>query len=259
MRNLKFEFDLFFISETFLIQHQHYLLNTLVVPKEEFKKNSSLSNVVNNSTYQTWHLTYEFVIVAEPGWYESKENTFKDALKQEMMNNGHELLHDNHLVTAQYFEQLNVEEQQAFIHQFDDELSNTDITQFNHLPHLTSLHNTFPENHGANCLSATLYALTKNPFLLDQWLHQETFMLFLNRLDYKEVGSSISSGDVLCFYQDDLLTHACYAIDDEYVFNKQGQTFWEPWTIERFETIQSIRDEVNYKIYKKIKVVSSNE
>ncbi|MDJ1110581.1 hypothetical protein QNJ28_11025 [Macrococcus caseolyticus] len=44
MRNLKFkfEFDLFFISEAFLNEHQHNLLNTLVVPKEEFKKNSSL-------------------------------------------------------------------------------------------------------------------------------------------------------------------------------------------------------------------------
>lgn len=38
MRNLKFEFDLFFISEAFLNEHQHNLLNTLVVPKEEFKK-----------------------------------------------------------------------------------------------------------------------------------------------------------------------------------------------------------------------------
>lgn len=86
MRNLKFEFDLFFISEAFLNQHKHYLINTLVVPKEEFKKNSSLSNVVNNSRYQTWNLTYEFVIVAEPGWYESIENTFKNALKQEMID-----------------------------------------------------------------------------------------------------------------------------------------------------------------------------
>ncbi|MCH4984688.1 hypothetical protein AB4G91_04090 [Macrococcoides goetzii] len=103
-------------------------------------------------------------------------------------------------------------------------------------------------------MSATLYALTKNPFILEQWVHQETFMIFLNRLGYKEVETSFNRGDIICFYHDDLLTHACYAIDDEYVFNKQGQTFWEPWTIERFETIQSNRDEVNYKIYKKIKV-----
>ncbi|WBF53982.1 hypothetical protein [Macrococcoides canis] len=102
-------------------------------------------------------------------------------------------------------------------------------------------------------LSATLYALTKNPFILEQWVHQETFMHFLNRLGYKEVESSFNSGDVICFYQENFLTHACYAIDDEYVFNKQGQTFWEPWTIERFETIQNNRDEVNYKIYKKLR------
>ncbi|WP_340391429.1 hypothetical protein [Macrococcoides caseolyticum] len=226
MRNLKFEFDLFFISEAFLNEHQHNLLNTLVVLKEEFKKNSSLSNVVNHSMYQTWHLTYEFVIVAEPGWYESIENTFKDALKQEMIDNGTQLINDDRLITSA-------------------------ITQFSRISHLTALHNKFPENHGANCLSATIYALTKNPFILEQWVHQETFMLFLNRLGYKEVESSFNSGDVICFYQDTILTHACYAIGDEYVFNKQGQTFWEPWTIERFETIQSKRDEVHYKIYKK--------
>lgn len=254
MRNLKFEFDLFFISEASLNQHQHYLLNTLVVPKEEFKKNSGLSNIVNHSTYQTWHLTYEFVIVAEPGWYESIENTFKDALKQEMIHNGTHLINDDRLITSAYWDKLSKIEQINFIQLFDDEPSKTDITQFSSISHLTALHNKFPENHGANCLSATLYALTKNPFILEQWVHQETFMLFLNRLGYKELETSFNRGDIICFYQDNILTHACYAIDDEYVFNKQGQTFWEPWTIERFETIQSNRDEVNYKIYKKIKV-----
>ncbi|RAI82660.1 hypothetical protein BFS35_002950 [Macrococcoides goetzii] len=251
MRNLKFEFDFFFISEAFLNQHQHYLINTLVVPKEEFKKNSSLSNVVNNSMYQTWHLTYEFVIVAEPGWYESIESTLKDALKKEMIDNGTQLINDDRLITSAYWDMLSRNEQISFIQQFNDEPSKTDITLFSSISHLTALHNKFPENHGANCLSATLYALTKNPCILEQWVHQETFMPFLNRLGYKEVESSFSSGDIICFYYDDLLTHACYAIDDEYVFNKQGQTFWKPWTIERFETIQNNRSENKIRFFSK--------
>ncbi|UTH15088.1 hypothetical protein [Macrococcus epidermidis] len=133
MRNLKFEFDLFFISEAFLIEHQHNLINTLVVPKDEFKKNSSLSNVVNHSTYQTWHLTYEFVIVAEPGWYESIENTFKDALKQEMIDNGTQLIHVDRLITSAYWDTLSQKEQISFIQQFDDEPSKNryNAVQFN--------------------------------------------------------------------------------------------------------------------------------
>ena len=252
MRNLKFEFDLFFISEAFLNEHQHNLINTLVIPKEELKKNSSLSNVVNNSTYQTWHLSYEFVIAAEPGWYESIDNTFKDALKQETIDNGTQLINDDRLITSAYWDTLSQKEQISFIQKFDDESSKTDITQFSSISHLTALHNKFPENHGANCLSATLYALTKNPFILEQWVHQETFMLILNRLGYKEVESSFNRGDIICFYHDDILTHACYAIDYEYVFNKQGQTFWEPWTIERFEEIHNNRSENKYKIFKKM-------
>lgn len=186
MRNLKFEFDLFFISEAFLNEHQHYLINTLVVPKEEFKKNSSLSNVVNNSTYRTWHLTYEFVIVAEPGWYESIENTFKYALKQEMIDNGTQMINDDRLITSAYWDMLSRNKQISFIQQLDDEPSKTDITQFSSISHLTALHNKFPENHGANCLSATLYALTKNPFILEQWVHQKPLCSSLTDLDTKK-------------------------------------------------------------------------
>lgn len=251
MRNLTFKFDLFFISNAFFDKHRDKLLNTIVVPKEDFKKNSSLSNVIHNSQHQTWALSYDYVIFAEPGWYESLNDELRNAIKVEMIQSGYEMIHDNHLVTSNYWRRLSNEVQQAFIHQFDDDLSDTKVDAFQQFPHLVKLHNKFPNEHGSNCLSATIYAITKQRYILNHWMHQATFLFYLDRLDYQQVEDSFQSGDVICFYHKDSLTHASYALDDTYIFNKQGQTYWEPWTIERFSTIYGNRDEKEVRVFRR--------
>ena len=99
--------------------------------------------------------------------------------------------------------------------------------------------NTYPNEHGPNCLSSTLFvaasveAGTTLDWIMKEWVHPDTFMNGLERLGYKEAPLSkdaVFPRDVLVWRDTDRrIIHASIHIDKQYFFNKNGQTFFNPW------------------------------
>lgn len=141
-------------------------------------------------------------------------------------------------ITMAYWASLSQQEQSRIITAEDEEAPAPCPPLPAGYEHLIKYHGLFPCQHGANCFAAVLYAISGQHFLLGQWVHQQAFLLFLERGGYKQVeGDAFCAGDALCFYQEDKLVHACFAVDSSHCFNKNGQTFWERWAIVPFSRI----------------------
>jgi len=99
--------------------------------------------------------------------------------------------------------------------------------------------NTYPNEHGANCLSSTLFvaasleAGTTLDWIIKEWVHPVTFMNGLKQLGYREAPLSkdaVFPHDILIWKdKQDRIIHASFHLDKQYFFNKNGQTFFNPW------------------------------
>lgn len=94
--------------------------------------------------------------------------------------------------------------------------------------------NQFIDKNGPNCLAATLAAIEtdkeKAKEYINEWMQPNTFLQILCNKKFEEIETKIiQEGDVLVWEQDGLIVHACYALTDNLVFNKDGQTMFNPY------------------------------
>ncbi|MGX1264364.1 hypothetical protein RKD55_002168 [Rossellomorea marisflavi] len=101
-------------------------------------------------------------------------------------------------------------------------------------PHLIPFLDVFPDRNGANCLAAVAFAIDASCDVY-HWMQVEDFNhLMAGR---KEVGDMISK-DVLVWrdLEGDVI-HACYVLNKDFVFNKHGQTMFNPWQLLTVEQV----------------------
>ncbi|ULG71596.1 hypothetical protein [Macrococcus brunensis] len=231
MRTFEQEKDLFFVdSSTYKLLAEH-LKTTVVCPKDEFKGHILYKNFHVSNCHRTWRIQdYDYVIVARPGWYESLSDDLQQLIFQEQRRTGSRLVLGNLLITQKFWRSLTSTTQQKLIHLYDEKIEEIDISG---LPErFQQLHHVFPEEHGGNCFAAALYGVADEPSLLDEWVHSQSFLDMLERNHFKRFDRA-TKDSVLVFEHDGVVVHACYVIDDEYCFNKSGQTFFNPWHIAR--------------------------
>ncbi|MGM0851129.1 MAG: hypothetical protein ACQEWI_00705 [Bacillota bacterium] len=103
----------------------------------------------------------------------------------------------------------------------------------NQAPYLQSLIDTFSFKNGPNCLAAVATAVTKNQAYKDQWMQGEEFLSILERTEYTPVDTpDYRQGDVFVWFnQHKQPIHAAYVLTGNYIFNKHGQTMFNPWQI----------------------------
>lgn len=74
------------------------------------------------------------------------------------------------------------------------------------------------KNKCTNCLAAVLYAITegKNPWLIHEWVHQQTFLEKLKQCQYQIVKTNRpNKGDVVIWQdENDNIQHAAYCIEE---------------------------------------------
>lgn len=253
MRSFRIDQDLFFISQDFYDDHQVQLRHSLVVPMKEFGQHSSYETVHSASNHSLWQITCDYALVAPGGWFEQQPVAFQQALSAETIKNGSTFVDGGRPLTIQYWQALGETGRDRLVSMHDDAPCAFDMDSLEGYAELKALHGVFPKQHGANCLGSTLYAISKNPFILHEWVHQQTFLLFLQRSGYQQVeGKNFQADDVLCFFGEGILQHACYAISPTHCFNKSGQTFWEPWLIARFESIQEDCEGLEYRVFRRV-------
>ncbi|ULG74550.1 hypothetical protein [Macrococcus brunensis] len=235
--------DLFFISAEFYNEYHQQLTYTNVVPKNEFKNHSIYCSLHANCCYKVWQIDYDFVIVAPADWYESQSVAFRTAICHEQIKNHSHMIDQDKLITIKYWLSLSVAYQNKLISK-DDELIDT-LEASNYL--FQKWNGVFPSSHGGNCFAAAMYGVTHNDFLLNEWMHEKTFKLMLSRNGYQEA-DDIIPGSVIVF-KDDHFRHACYVIEDNIVFNKSGQTFWNPWHITTISEVKESWQDFSMTIY----------
>lgn len=229
MRTLKQDNDLFFINTSAYEQLKDEMKTTVVCPKDEFRGHAIYKNFHVSNCHRTWQIEdYDYVIVARPGWYESLSRDKKEIIYNEQKRTGSRMMLANVLITQKYWDALPLEYKKKVIHMFDEYIEPINLSKIPET--FKQLHNKFPEKHGGNCFAATLYGVTGEKRLLTEWIHDQTFIEMLKRNDYEPVNKKKGEG-VLVFEKDGMVIHACYMIDDNYCFNKSGQTFFNPWHI----------------------------
>jgi hypothetical protein len=271
--------DLFFLPEKNLASFKEYLSNVLVVPHEEFKNHSTYKQVQLANSYEYWNLSKEvkYVLVTPPGWVNDLPAKKKIELFKIQAEVNRGLIHpiSDFSVDTSFLSQNMIEvkgEKQLVLHKamWEDlsytskEELMTDIAQeweewtcydvpTKTPPHLIKFANTFPSTAGSNCLSATLFAITKQEWIIHEWVHPKTFLQSLENEDYHLISSEGSrAGDVLTWENaDGIIQHASYCIDGHFFFNKQGQTFFNAWSIVHADDLKEDWGHYHMKSFRK--------
>jgi hypothetical protein len=92
--------------------------------------------------------------------------------------------------------------------------------------------NTFIGCNGPNCFSFTLMNLDKEAAqtYTKTWVKGREFLSSLNSYGYQaRIRNRVEPHDVLVWFQNDQVVHGCYAISEEQVLNKNGQTMFHPY------------------------------
>lgn len=252
MRTLKQAYDLFFIRQDFYDKHLQDFRGDLILPKLDFFQHPDYSSIHAISSYKTWRITFDYVLVAPAKWYENLPSNLQYDLLNEQRRNHNGMMFKDNLVTIDFWNRMAETWQHEMITKFDDPLSKVDL--MDHIPEkIIQYHNRIPDNHGPNCYAAVIYCITDNREIINEWMFSDTFIKLLERNDYRVVEDiQMKTGDVICFYDSQqILQHACYMVSDTLCFNKHGQTFNDFWAIDSVAKIITEWPNMTLKIYRK--------
>jgi hypothetical protein len=74
----------------------------------------------------------------------------------------------------------------------------------------------------------------------------------LERANFSLVDDEIKKGDVITWVNNEgVIQHASYHIDDNLFFNKNGQTFFNPWKITHLNELNEEWCQYKMKVYRK--------
>ncbi|MGD7045690.1 hypothetical protein [Jeotgalibacillus proteolyticus] len=269
--------DLFFIEED-LKKLSECLREVLVVPREEFFNHPAYKEIQMVNSYLYWQISEKakLVIVAQPDWI----TNLPEQRKREVLNIQYKM--ERGLIfpvslfssTSSLPEEYIVEEkmdrfliiQQNIWTKLPYKIKESAIKEYAQLwdswtnfdiPEQTPAHikkyaNKFPTEAGSNCLSATLFAVTGQEWIIGEWVHPNTFMIGLERANFLPINDEIKKGDVITWVNDEeVIQHASYHIDNNLFFNKNGQTFFNPWKVTHLNKLKEEWCEYEMKVYRK--------
>lgn len=271
--------DLFFLPGTNFASFKEYIRDVLVIPHEEFKNHSTYKQIQLANSYEYWNLSKEvsYVLVTPPGWVNHLPTEKKIELFQIQVEMGRGLIHPisdftgdtsslhNNVVEvgeAKYavlhkemWEELSYTSKQDLMKEIAQEWEEWicyDVPPQTP-PHLLSFANSFPSRAGSNCLSATLFAITQQEWMIHEWVHPQTFLQSLENENYHVITSQvIRAGDVLTWENSNgIIQHASYCIDGHFFFNKRGQTFFNAWSILHYDDLKEDWGHYHMKIFRK--------
>jgi hypothetical protein len=278
IKNLVPKKDLFFVGEKDLIMLAEYLSEVLVVPSEEFFQHSSYKQIQLVNSYMYWNISAKakFVIVAQPDWITNlPEQKKRDILiiqykmdrglifplslfssansfPQEYIieDKGEKYVVIQHNIWNELPYQIKESAIQAYA-QLWDSWACCDIPEQTPL-HIKKYANKFSTESGSNCLSATLYAITEQDWIIGEWVHPNTFLNGLKRANFSLINDEIKKGDVITWVNNgEVIQHAAYHIDNNLFFNKNGQTFFNPWKITHLNKLNEEWQQYKMKVYRK--------
>jgi hypothetical protein len=266
--------ELFFVREEDLAKFEDYLHDVLVMPEQEFFEHASYRQIELVNRYVYWRTSkdVEFVIVAHSNWItnlrtEQKRELFEAQVKLERglifpvsmfsdMSVVPEefIIEDNVVVQHVMWKELPLITKEQVLKEYAKQWDSwTSIVVPTNIPsYLQKYANTFSSNEGSNCLAATLFAVTGQEWMIHEWLHPKTFMNGLKHAGYFVVKDELREDDVVV-WQDEYgnIQHASYYVGDHLLFNKNGQTIFNPWKIVQWEEVSDTWKQYVISIYRR--------
>ncbi|WP_430787334.1 hypothetical protein VBD025_16175 [Virgibacillus flavescens] len=274
------EKDIFFLPEKNLKSIDGYLQNALVIPREEFFQHKSYNQIQLANSYESWNISLEaeYVIVAPPDWVNSLPSKTKAQLFHIQKEMGRGLIYPvlDLSIEASFFKDYIIEVDEAYFlilqRAMWDELSFTlkenlikafaqeweDWTCYafpEKAPlYLKKFANSFPSAAGSNCLSTVLFSITEQEWMIYEWIHPQTFIQKLIQANYSLTSSQeCKAGDVVTWEdKEGVIQHASYHIGSNLFFNKNGQTFFNPWKIVDFNEFKDQWNKYRLRVYRKM-------
>lgn len=247
--------DLFFIEEADLAYFESELAYVLVVPRNEFMAHAVYKRLQLANSYMYWNIAdrMSYVIVAPPEWIERMSLHKKQTLLEVQAGSGRGLVFPTPmlpeapedfsverdgtvLAVMQYswWKKLPIKIKVRFLKEYAVQW---DSSECHELPadapsHLQQFANRYSDSHGSNCLSATLFAVTGHAWMAGEWVHPETFSHGLHRANYRLIAKEAAPGDVVIWINHaGIVQHASFCLSNNLFFNKNGQTFFNPWKV----------------------------
>lgn len=274
------EKDIFFIQEEDLLTFEKHLDHVLIIPRDEFFKHSTYNQIQLVNSYEYWMISKEahYVLVANHDWIENLLMQQKKELFELQVRMGRGLVlplslfldkngipkeyivvdREERFVVLQHgmWRQLSYENKSQLIKRYAKEWDDWNCHEVpKQAPlHLKKYANTFSTLPGSNCLSATLFAISKSEWIIEEWVHPQTFERGLIRADYSLTKTDLCAGDVVVWKNSDgIIQHAAYHIESKLFFNKNGQTFFNPWKIVSWNDLNEEWKRYEINVYRKKK------
>ncbi|WP_270394542.1 hypothetical protein [Bacillus paranthracis] len=143
---------------------------------------------------------------------------------------------------------------------YQTSLSKEQIKKFeNSFPHIAPYFNSFSSVNGANCLAATLASIcsekSEAKWIITKWVHDNSFLKGLQIKQYRLKSASIDSlqpSDILVWKNEkNKVLHASFHLGGGYFFNKNGQSFFNPWQLVHIESLLNTWENERIEVYRK--------
>lgn len=126
-------------------------------------------------------------------------------------------------------------------------------------PHIAPYFNLYPSKSGPNCFAATLGAIINqeqySEWMLTNWVHPDGFLNTVSSHGYKPIIIDLKDTlpkDVFVWKNGEgQIQHASFHLQDEYFFNKDGQSFFNAWEIVNIEYLLSNWGRKGLQIYRR--------
>lgn len=275
------EKDFFFMKEEDLSCFKNYLNEVLVIPKDEFFNHASYRKIQLANSYEYWNISkeIEYVIVTQCDWINKLKPKEIEILLLLQIEVGRglivstKLISDLRIIPKKYIVKKEEELHVVIQHDMWKKLPNAareqiiksyalewDSWDSIEVPigvpmHIKKFANTFATYAGANCLAATLYAISTSPinqeWIIHEWIHQQTFIKGIESAGYVRSNEEFQDGDVVTWINEaGIIQHASYCLGNNLFFNKNGQTFFNPWKIVHWDVLKEEWERYSVQIYR---------
>ncbi|WEG14397.1 hypothetical protein PU629_08585 [Pullulanibacillus sp. KACC 23026] len=259
------EKEIFFLKEEDLPLFEEELRDVLVIPRDEFFSHKSYQTIQLINSYEFWQLSQEaaFAVIAPPSWVmDLKAAKRKELLALQVELNRGLMLPQSLFLTEDLipeafkvssngeafvilqkalWDELPVSEKESLLIKWANEWETAESEPIPDFApeHIKKFAASYPSFGGSNCLSTTLFAFTGAEWLIDEWVHPETFKHSLKRSNLVRVEGEPSKGDVVTWVNEaGVIQHASYCLGNGLFFNKNGQTFFNPYKILKWEDLK---------------------
>jgi hypothetical protein len=272
------EKDLFFTDDLMLKELDAHLDGVLIMPQKEFSAHSTYSQIQMNNSYMYWTLSKQAtsVIVAPPEWLDQLPGQQRRALLFNQGRLGKGMIFpiglfpsangipDEHVVEVEEGSFVVIRKgmwnglpHQVKAHAIQAYAQMWDTWEAAEVPEETPAHirkyaNRFTAVPGSNCFASALYAVTEQEWMIHEWIHPGTLMNGLWRAGYSPANGELVPGDVITYVDEGgEVQHAAYHIGNHMIFNKNGQTFFNPWKIVSLDELDGEWGQFELRIHRK--------